>query len=289
MDAETLLAELPRTECRQCGYPGCAPYAAAVAAGRAPPDACAPGGAWVRDRLRLRLGLPRDPAEHVLAAPYPAPVRARIDEEWCIGCTKCLDACPVDAIIGAAHQLHAVLAFACTGCGLCVPPCPVDCIEMVAPAAVGSGSDAARRATEHDPCVPCGRCAPVCPEGLDPERLFRTVTTLDLTGAQNERLTACTGCGRCDEVCPSRIPLATTFAHAKAASATIAEADAASRQAVTRVAARERRLSTGPGQSATPAMPTLAAIGGAPASREIAAAVARAKAGHAAAGAPRET
>lgn len=125
-------ALLPQTQCGRCGYAGCRPYAEALAAGNTELNRCPPGGAATIAALAALLGcepLPLDPACGVEA---PAQV-ALIDEALCIGCAKCLPACPVDAIVGAPKHLHTVLAAECTGCGLCLPPCPVDCIVMVDP------------------------------------------------------------------------------------------------------------------------------------------------------------
>lgn len=127
--AEALEALLPQTQCGRCGYPGCAPYARALVAGEADIDRCPPGGqATVAALARLlgRAPLPLDPAR----GPPPPPQVAWIDESVCIGCARCLPACPVDAILGAPRRLHTVLAAHCTGCELCLPPCPVDCIEL---------------------------------------------------------------------------------------------------------------------------------------------------------------
>lgn len=120
---------LPQTQCGKCGYAGCLPYARAVADGAAEINRCPPGGAQTIERLAELLGrepIPLDPA----CGPAPAARIARIDEAVCIGCTKCIQACPVDAIVGAGKQMHTVVAALCTGCELCVPPCPVDCIDM---------------------------------------------------------------------------------------------------------------------------------------------------------------
>lgn len=124
-------AILPQTQCGECGYPGCLPYAQALAAGLAPINKCPPGGVFVVKALGELL--------HLDATPYLSDAQANtrpaslavIREAECIGCTKCIQACPVDAIIGSAKLMHSVIAHECTGCGLCVEPCPVDCIEMV--------------------------------------------------------------------------------------------------------------------------------------------------------------
>jgi Na+-translocating ferredoxin:NAD+ oxidoreductase subunit B len=122
-------ALLPQTQCTRCGYPGCLPYAAAIAAGGAEINQCPPGGSATIAALAELLGRefqPLNPANGVESPPRVA----WIDEERCIGCARCLPPCPVDAIIGAAKYLHTVLTDRCTGCELCLAPCPVDCIEM---------------------------------------------------------------------------------------------------------------------------------------------------------------
>lgn len=119
---------LPQTQCGQCGYAGCRPYAEAIAAGTAEIDKCAPGGAATALALADLLG--RDPVP-VADMPIKRPARAVIDENECIGCTLCIQACPVDAILGAAKHMHQVIASECTGCELCLKPCPVECIHMV--------------------------------------------------------------------------------------------------------------------------------------------------------------
>lgn len=121
-------ALLPQTQCAQCGYPGCRPYATAIAEG-APLDRCPPGGEDTLRSLAALLGRPARALAEDLAAENLDSV-ARIDEEACIGCALCLPACPVDAIAGASGYLHTVLTRDCTGCELCVPACPVDCIDM---------------------------------------------------------------------------------------------------------------------------------------------------------------
>jgi Na+-translocating ferredoxin:NAD+ oxidoreductase subunit B len=120
---------LPQTQCGQCNYPGCRPYAEAIARGEAEINQCPPGGeAGIRALAELlgREPLPLD-AERGVEQP---PRVAFILEELCIGCVKCIQACPVDAIVGAPKRMHTVVAELCTGCDLCVAPCPVDCIEM---------------------------------------------------------------------------------------------------------------------------------------------------------------
>ncbi len=122
-------ALLPQTQCTRCGYSGCRPYAVAVAAGQADINQCPPGGNATIRALAARLGRqfqPLNPANGIESPPRVAV----IDEERCIGCAKCLPACPVDAIVGAQRYMHTVLSAQCNGCELCLPPCPVDCIEL---------------------------------------------------------------------------------------------------------------------------------------------------------------
>ncbi len=121
---------LPQTQCTKCGYPACRPYAEAVAEGSAGYNQCPPGGSEGVARLAALLGKPVIPINPVNGVERERPV-AVIDEAVCIGCTLCIQACPVDAIVGAAKQMHTVVAALCTGCDLCVAPCPVDCIAML--------------------------------------------------------------------------------------------------------------------------------------------------------------
>ena len=139
--ADQLEDLLPQTQCTKCGYPACRPYAEAMARGEAEINQCPPGGMEGVRRLAAATGravIPINPANGV---ERPRPV-AFIDEALCIGCTLCIQACPVDAIMGAAKQMHTILASLCTGCDLCVAPCPVDCIAMVPVTGERTGWDA---------------------------------------------------------------------------------------------------------------------------------------------------
>jgi electron transport complex protein RnfB len=121
---------LPQTQCGQCGYPGCKPYATAIASGEADINQCPPGGDDGIHKLADLLGVDYKPLNEEHGVPKPKSV-AIIDEKTCIGCTLCIQACPVDAILGSAKHMHTIIEKECTGCELCLPPCPVDCIEMV--------------------------------------------------------------------------------------------------------------------------------------------------------------
>lgn len=126
--AEQINALLPQTQCGQCSYPGCKPYAEAIAAGDKI-NKCPPGGEATIQALAELLDVEPEPLDAV-EGEKPQLV-AFIREAECIGCTKCIQACPVDAILGAARQMHTVITSECTGCDLCVEPCPVDCIDMI--------------------------------------------------------------------------------------------------------------------------------------------------------------
>ena len=127
--AERIDAVLPQTQCTRCGYDGCRPYADAVAARAADINRCPPGGASAMVALAAITGRAAKPIAADCGT-FPGYRTARIDESYCIGCTLCIDACPVDAILGGPKQMHVVLAHLCSGCERCIAPCPVDCIAM---------------------------------------------------------------------------------------------------------------------------------------------------------------
>lgn len=126
---DLLDAALPQTQCTRCGYPDCHGYAQAIASGEAAINRCPPGGAEGIARLAALTGRARVPLDTERGHEVPRAL-AVIDEAWCIGCTLCVKACPVDCIVGASKLMHTVIEPLCTGCELCVPVCPVDCIEM---------------------------------------------------------------------------------------------------------------------------------------------------------------
>lgn len=127
--AASIDAALPQTQCTRCGYPDCAHYAQAVALGEAGIDQCPPGGAEGIALLAALTGQAAKPLNPVHGVEGPRTV-AVIDEDWCIGCTLCIKACPTDAIVGANKLMHTVIAAHCTGCELCIPVCPIDCIAL---------------------------------------------------------------------------------------------------------------------------------------------------------------
>lgn len=128
--SQQLDAALPQTQCTRCGYADCRAYATAIASGEAAINRCPPGGAEGIGRLAALTGLPAIALDPACGSEGPLR-RALIDEAWCIGCTLCIGACPVDCIVGANKRMHTVIAEQCTGCELCLPACPVDCIAMV--------------------------------------------------------------------------------------------------------------------------------------------------------------
>jgi electron transport complex protein RnfB len=126
---QDLLNALPQTQCTRCGYPDCAGYARALVQGEARINQCPPGGQAGIERLAALTGQPVVPlsAEHGVESPRTV---VWIDENWCIGCTLCIEACPTDAIVGTHKRMHTVIEPYCTGCELCLPVCPVDCIQI---------------------------------------------------------------------------------------------------------------------------------------------------------------
>jgi Na+-translocating ferredoxin:NAD+ oxidoreductase subunit B len=137
---EEIDAILPQTQCRQCGFSGCRPYAEAIAEGRAQINQCPPGGEDGIHQLGRLLGVKPLPLNTAHGVFKPKEV-ASIDEQACIGCTLCIQACPVDAIVGAARHMHTVISGECTGCSLCLDPCPVDCIRMILPTQRSSSAE----------------------------------------------------------------------------------------------------------------------------------------------------
>jgi Na+-translocating ferredoxin:NAD+ oxidoreductase subunit B len=141
--AGSIDALLPQTQCTKCGYPACRPYAEAIADGKAGINRCPPGGDAGIRKLAALLGREYEPLDPACGIEGPRRV-ALIDEPRCIGCTLCIQACPVDAIVGAAKLMHTVVTELCSGCDLCVAPCPVDCIEMVPAVGTDATWDRAR-------------------------------------------------------------------------------------------------------------------------------------------------
>jgi electron transport complex protein RnfB len=223
---------LPQTQCAQCGYPGCRPYAAAIAQGAAL-NLCPPGGNHVHQALTRLLG-----AERSAPPQASAPQTARIDESQCIGCFLCVEACPVDAIIGAPRYMHTVVQSHCTGCELCIEPCPVDCIELVPAPVAASKPPRQRRRWPQQPeqaCIRCGACEPVCPAQLHPQQM------LWFGDKAHDELSNCIECGLCNQVCPSNIDLVSQFHSARGRLAAEAEAATGAALAKARFERRQQR------------------------------------------------
>jgi len=222
---------LPQTQCAQCGYPGCRPYAEAMVSGEAI-NLCPPGGETTVRRLATLLA-----REAVELIDEVSPHKVFIREADCIGCTLCIAACPVDAIIGSQQQMHTVIEDLCTGCDLCIEPCPVDCIDLVP---LPPLEEPAMPVTENA-CINCGWCVTACPRGLQPQHLFRTRNQPEIAAGFN--LDQCIECNRCDQVCPSALPLTDSFRVTRQCLERLRRDQSAIAGNETRYIARERRQS----------------------------------------------
>ncbi len=220
-------ALLPQTQCGQCGHAGCRPYAEAIAHDQTDINLCSPGGDATIAGLANLLGMEIKPLDASLERVEVRTV-AVIDEHACIGCTLCIQACPVDAILGANKQMHTVISEECTGCDLCIPPCPVDCIDKVPVSQdirkvrlplpnnnVPTIKANNQRTHTAQTCIRCGRCAQVCPSQLLPQQLYWHARAGRLDKAQDDNLFDCIECGYCNTICPSHIPLVDYYRHAK--------------------------------------------------------------------------
>lgn len=177
--ADRIDALLPQTQCRQCGYAGCRPYAEAIARGAAEINGCPPGGPETLHALAALTGMPVQPLQGI----RKPPALAQIDEPACIGCTLCIQACPVDAIVGAANVMHTVIAAECSGCELCAPVCPVDCITMVETRETDTHERRLRRAAHYKLRYEARR------KRLELERLERSAASRAKTDARRKRAT----------------------------------------------------------------------------------------------------
>ncbi|MDM0034078.1 RnfABCDGE type electron transport complex subunit B [Variovorax sp. J22P271] len=201
--AAALLDALPQTQCTRCGYPDCAGYAEAMAAGEADINQCPPGGAEGVQRLSGLTGRPARALDPQFGIELPRSL-AVIDEAWCIGCTLCLDACPTDAIVGIHKRMHTVIDAHCTGCELCIPACPVDCIslETVTPGRTGwqawsqAQADhararyalhAVRQAPGGAAVVPPSEAPAAAPEAVDRKRAIIEAALARARAAAKER------------------------------------------------------------------------------------------------------
>ena len=198
---------LPQTQCGQCGYPGCKPYAEAIAAGDVI-NKCPPGGESTISQLADLLNIPALPLDESYGQPGVKKV-AFIREAECIGCAKCIPACPVDAILGAPKYMHTVIESECTGCDLCIEPCPVDCIDLMPLEPYTTPIKTVEELNNEEilACINCALCVDECPVDILPHELYWACRGNDLAGAETLKLMHCIECGKCDRVCPSSIPL----------------------------------------------------------------------------------
>ncbi|MGD9265391.1 MAG: electron transport complex subunit RsxB [Lysobacterales bacterium] len=236
-------AVLPQTQCGRCGFHGCRPYADALALKQADVNRCPPGADTGIRALADLLGRPSKPLDLEIATTTPTVVV--IDEQRCIGCTLCIQACPVDAIVGASKLMHTVIESECTGCNRCLPPCPVDCIEIVSGPRYTQPVSASGRdlAPAQSPCIRCGDCASACPEDLAPHELYKLVANGRIETAGETSLDACTECGECNAACPSQIPLFEWLRYGKAELGKARLERLATERAGRRFEARDARLS----------------------------------------------
>ncbi|MCZ6640537.1 MAG: electron transport complex subunit RsxB [Gammaproteobacteria bacterium] len=248
-DSNTLIdaidALLPQTQCAQCGYPGCRPYAAAIATGEAI-NLCPPGGTDTHRALGRLL------ASSAQGRDLPPPTiathsKAVIDESRCIGCYLCIEACPVDAIIGAHQFMHTVIEDVCTGCELCIAPCPVDCISLVSTNESASrhqqfSTTPQQANSDANACIRCGRCEQQCPVDLLPQELLWHVAAGEWDMAHDKGMDECIECGLCNPVCPSDIDLVGHFRAARIVLHEQRAAELAARQAKERFTTRSIRL-----------------------------------------------
>ena len=205
---------LPQTQCGQCGYPGCKPYAEAIASGESI-NKCSPGGEKTILKMADLLNLPvlsLDESHGQIEAKKVAYIR----EAECIGCAKCIPACPVDAIHGAPKYMHTVIESECTGCDLCIEPCPVDCIELIALETSIITPNFPLLTRDHAvECINCGLCIEACPVEILPHELYRACKSDEIESAEKLNLMQCIECGKCDQICPSQIPLVNYYQAAK--------------------------------------------------------------------------
>ena len=185
-----ILEQLPQTQCTRCGYPDCAAYANAIANHEADINQCPPGGLEGVHRLAKLTGKMPKPLNPAFGTETPRQL-VWIDENWCIGCTLCMDACPVDAIIGTNKRMHTVIESECTGCELCLPACPVDCMVLSNASGIATGwnawSTAAANNAKHRyerRQQRLGKSPPITPKQADPQKQNRIDAALARAKAQ---------------------------------------------------------------------------------------------------------